>query len=102
MAHLSPPHYLNYGKLWGQTCKLISRNGKARASAGIYLGDGKSFETEVREAYETSRANREMSINKSDPTVPRSLKPLTASKYSISYEKIQILPYINFRPFLRK
>jgi hypothetical protein len=46
---------------------LISRNGKARAIAGIYLGDGKSFETEVREAHETSRANREMSINKSDP-----------------------------------
>jgi hypothetical protein len=58
-------------KLWGQTYKLIFRNGKARASAGIYLGDGKSFETEVREAHETSRANREMSINKSDPTVPQ-------------------------------
>jgi len=50
---------------------LISQNGKARASAGIYLGDVKGFETEVREAHETSRANREMSINKSDPTVPQ-------------------------------
>jgi hypothetical protein len=51
-------------KLWGQTRKLISRNGKARASAGIYLGEGKSFETEVREAHETSRANREISNKK--------------------------------------
>jgi hypothetical protein len=51
--------------------KLISRNGKARTSAGIYLGDGKGFETEVREAHEASRANREMSINKSDPTLPQ-------------------------------